>query len=133
MAYSKGPYAYFPSLPVPPIPEVHSARKYNFKLSKLEVDETTGGFLGMPPNTQRVALLISFEVEDSSFITPQGNSRVKQQIQEALRPLTSGRAPLIRVERIEVGRTSAGETFRRVDFVDLTKNDSNVVQTVQLT
>jgi hypothetical protein len=133
MTYVRGPYSSLTSLPVPPLPEVHSARKYNYETNLLEIDEATGGFKGMPPTVQRVALLISFEVEDVKFITPQQNELVRKRMERALLPLTSGRAPLIKIERISVGSDKAGTTFREVRFQDLTINDPNVVQTVRIT
>jgi len=87
----------------------------------------------MPPTSQRVALLISFEVEDTKFVTPQEQELTRRRIVAALRPLTSGDAPLIELLSIELGSDRAGSTYRRVKFRDLTKNDPHVVQTVTVT
>lgn len=132
MSYSQGPYQLFTTLPVPPRPAISSARKINFTTKRYEVNENTGGFKRMPPTAQRVLLLICFEVEDSLFITPQGQSKVKLEIEKALSVLTDVASPLIQIRRIEVGSDFAGQGFRRVTFKDLTKNTGND-QTVQLT
>ena len=132
MAYAKGPYNQQSFLPLPSKGSAHSARSIDFTLGRVEVDEQTGAFKAMPPNSQRVALLISFEVEDTKFITPQSQDRTRKQIRTALTPLTDGDAPLIEIISIDVGSDRAGTSFRRVVFRDLTKNDPNVVQSVKL-
>lgn len=132
MPYSTGPYALFTTLPVPPRPTINSARSINFTTMRYEVDQVTGGFVRMPPTAQRVVLLISFEVEDSLFITPQGQAQVEKQITAALGELTNQPSPLIEIKEIAVGSDRAGQTFRRVTFRDLTKN-TDIDQTVQLT
>ena len=108
MSYSTGPYAKFTSLPVLPRPEVHSARAIDFPTKKYEIDPTTGGFVGMPSVAQRVMLLISFESQDSKFVTPQDNERARQRIITALKVLTEASPPVIRIKSVEVGNNGPG-------------------------
>jgi len=98
---------------------------------RYEVDQTTGGFERMPPTAQRVALLISFEVEPAKFVTDVDNEAVRRRIIQALSVLTDGRSPLIKIKEIAIGSDRAGQGFRRVVFQDLTKN-TGIDQTVQL-
>ena len=132
MSYSTGPYAKFPTLPVPPRPQVHSARSINFTTKKYEIDSVTGGFVGMPVVAQRVALLVSFNVEDTKFITPQDDEKVRQRMIEALSVLTESKPPVISITSIEVGRDAPGVAFRRIVYRNLLEG-TNVDQTVQLT
>lgn len=125
MAYSQGPYERFGTLPVPPRPTIHSARSINFTTKRYEIDTTTGGFLRMPPTAQRVALLISFEVEESRFVTEQEQEKVRQRIYAALSILTAEPSPQILIKEVVVGSDQKGQVTRRVVFTDLTKGTGN--------
>lgn len=131
MSYSQGPYARFTSLPVPPRPEVHSSRKINFTTKQYEIDDATGGFLEMPSVAQRVAMLISFNVKDSKFVTGPDNQATKDAIIEALKVLTEAEPPAIKLTSVEVGSDFAGTAYRRIIYTDLLKG-TGVDQTVQL-
>jgi hypothetical protein len=131
MAYSQGPYERFGTLPVPPRPTIHSARSINYATKRIETDPTTGGFIRTPPTAQRVALLISFEVEESKFITEQEQEKVRQQIFAALSILTAEPSPQIKIKEVVVGSDRKGQVTRRVVFIDLTKGTGND-QSVQI-
>ncbi len=130
MTYSTGPYSRFTELPVPPRPEIRSAREVRFETGQYVIDPITGGYKGMPPTLQRVVLLIAFEVPQEEFITPQANARVESNIRKALKVLTSGKAPDIKLHSVTTGRTSAGRSFRRVVVTDLTRGIPEIDITV---
>lgn len=132
MTYSTGPYAKFTTLPVPPRPQVSSARAINFSTKQYEIDEVTGGFVGMPVVAQRVALLVSFNVPESKFITAQDNQKVRDRIINALKVLTDAKPPIIALTSVEVGTEAPGVGFRRIIYKNLIEG-TDINQTVQLT
>jgi len=131
MSYSTGPYSKFTSLPVPPRPEVGSSRKVNFTTKQYEIDEVTGGFVSMPSVAQRVAMIVSFNVKDSKFVTGPDNQATKDAIINALTVLTDSVPPTINLTSVEVGSDSAGTAYRRIIYTDLLKG-TGVDQVVQL-
>lgn len=132
MAYSSGPYARFPTLPVPPRPEVSSARNVDFTTLRYTLNGTTGGFESMPPTVQRVIMLIMFGVDVPKFNTAQERNAIALQIRAALEILTQRPGPLIELREVTVERDAAGSAVRKVVFRDLTRG-TDIDDTVQLT
>lgn len=132
MSYSQGPYSKLSSLPVLPRPEVHSSREIDFANKRYVINSTDGGFDGMPSVAQRVLMLVSFEVPETRFITPQDNERERNNIETALTVLTNAKPPVIEIEVIEIGTDSAGTGYRRIKYKDLLAG-TGVDQTIQLT
>jgi hypothetical protein len=110
---------------------VHSARAINFTTQQYEIDQTTGGFVGMPVVAQRVALLVSFEVEPTKFITPQENQKIRQRIYNALKVLTEAKPPIISITSVDIGSDSAGTSYRNIVYRNLLEG-TDINQTVQL-
>lgn len=131
MTYSTGPYARFTTLPVLPRPEIHSSRKIDFTTKQYEIDAATGGFLAMPSVAQRVAMIVSFNVKDSKFVTVPDNEATKDAIISALKILTDSSPQVIKLTSVEVGSDYAGTAYRRIIYTDLLKG-TGVDQTVQL-
>ncbi len=131
MPYSTGPYNKFTSLPVPPRPEIHSARNINFTTLQFTVNGVTGGFDSMPPTVQRVIMLVMFNTETPRFNTERDRNALDQSIRTALEDLTKPPGPLITIKEITIERDEAGSAFRRVVFRDNTLN-TGIDTTIQL-
>jgi hypothetical protein len=131
MPYSTGPYNKFTSLPVPPRPEIHSARNINFTTLQFTVNGVTGGFDSMPPTVQRVIMLVMFNTETPKFNTERDRNALDQSIRNALAELTKAPGPLITIKEITIERDGAGSAFRRVVFRDNTLN-TGIDTTIQL-
>lgn len=132
MPYSTGPYSRFTTLPVPPRPEIHTARNIDFTTLQFTVDGVTGGFDSMPPTVQRVILLILFNTETPRFNTERDRQALDTSIRNALADLTKSPGPLITIKEITIERDAAGSAFRRVVFRDNTLN-TGIDTTIQLT
>ena len=132
MPYSTGPYSRFTTLPVPPRPEIHTARNIDFTTLQFTVDGVTGGFDSMPPTVQRVILLILFNTETPRFNTERDRQALDTSIRNALAELTKSPGPLITIKEITIERDAAGSAFRRVVFRDNTLN-TGIDTTIQLT
>jgi hypothetical protein len=128
MAYTRGAYALFTSLPVPARPELHSSRSIDAPSKRYELDATTGGYESMPSTAQRVLLLISFAAIDAKFITAQEQEETRQRIIDALKVLTDGPSPAISLKSVLVGSDRTGVSFRHVTYRDLGTGIDETVQ-----
>jgi hypothetical protein len=129
MVYALGPYALYPSLPVPERPKLYSAREINPATGRYVNDATTGGFESMPSIAQRVLLLVSFGVKRSKFITPQNMEQERKDCIRALEPLTTLPSPSINLLLVSVERVAAGKTKRIIKYRNLITGLDEEVQT----
>lgn len=127
-AYRQGPYELFVELPVPPRPEIHSARGIDPQTGRYTFDATTGGFRSMHSTTQRVLLLCAFAEIKSKFITPQDLEQRRRSIILALEPLTRQPDPAIELQSVMVESSSPGMVRHRIRFKDLTTDQDQTVQ-----
>ena len=131
MAFSTGPYARFTTLPVPPRPEIATARNIDFTTLEYKVDGVTGSWARMPPTVQRVIMLIMFNTQTPRFNTERDRNALDQNIRNALSILTKEPGALITVKEVTIERDAAGSATRRVVFRDNTKG-SGIDTIVQL-
>lgn len=107
---------------------LYSSRRINPQTGQYELDSTTGGVAMMTSIAQRVLLLVSYADQRTSLITDQDNAEVRQRIMLALEPMAGGVKPEIQLLGVEVGSDSAGTTYRRVRYRNLTTGLDESVQ-----
>jgi hypothetical protein len=105
---------------------VSSSRSFQFSTGTYELNED-GGFAPMSSTAQRVVLLVAFASKLEKFITPQALNSAKDRVRKALRVLTDGETPAIKLLSIENVRTAPGVTRLQITFKD---NTTGLNQTV---
>ena len=126
MGFGTGPFGATPfgTAPVSPAEEpgrvLSSSRNIDGKTKRYTLDDD-GNYDGMHDTAQRVLLLLAYECKEPTVIGVDFEGKMRSSIRAALAPLTSGREPSIRLEKIEVS-AKAGTSFKRVVFFDLKRN-----------
>lgn len=131
MAYITGPYGAIAGTVVTPPTmtaraKLHSSRKIDPRTMRY-VNADDGGFEPMDDVAQRVLLLLAFVVQPNGRIDPKQANKTKQDIRNALAPLTAQPEPAIRIDKIEV--TDDGRVTSNV-FVGYTNLLTNTQTTV---
>ena len=125
MTYSTGPYSKYSSLPVPSRPKINSARSISPQHKRYEINQTTGGFESMGYVKQRILLLVSLNVPEKKFNTPNEHFEIQDAIRKAIQPVIDDREILLL--KIYVGSDNLGTQRREIFYKDLTlgeKDDS---------
>lgn len=130
MAYCQGPYANFVSLPVPARPEIYSARFIDVQTGRYTTDSVTGGFEMMPSTVQRVIILASQAMYNTSVKvnTIENRNRLRLEITKSLRILTEPPSNKIRLDVVSVLSEVPGTAKLEIAFKDLTTNEDEKVQ-----
>ena len=68
---------------------------------------------------QRVTMLVAFAVIREPLIDPRSMDRQRQRISEALKPMTMGKSPDIRVHSIAIANERPGVTANTVTYTNL--------------
>ena len=106
------------TLPQPSSPsELSSSRKIEDRTGRY-VTNDEGGFEAMDDTAQRVWLLVAFATKTGPFITARDMATQEAAIRAALKPLTTGAEPAIRLLAVtasQVGPTSTSVSVRYVN------------------
>lgn len=132
MPYSQGPYERFTSLPVPPRPKVYQARRIDFATGRYDLDDTTGGLQGMSAAVQQLIILAGRQIDVARFNTAPERNKTRKAILNEIKPLTEEPGAVIRVDEVLVASEFPGTQRVEIRFVDLTTDDDNAHQMVQL-
>jgi len=132
MPYSQGPYERFTSLPVPPRPKVYQARKIDFATRRYSLDTTTGGLQGMSAAVQRLIILGGRHLDETKFNTAPERERMRKTILDDIKILTDKPDAVIAVHEVLVASEFPGSMTAQIRFTDLTSDDLNAHQVVQL-
>jgi hypothetical protein len=127
MAYTRGPYAEFSSLPAPSVTRVHSSRKVDFTTGRYVLDDD-GNPAAQPSIQQVVAMIVAFNLPDEPLITPDALEARRQAVVALLSDLTAPPAP--QITRLEVSYTSddAGKVIGVINFQDMTTGENETVE-----
>jgi hypothetical protein len=119
MAFARGPYAQFSSLPAPSVTKVHSSRKVDFATKRYVLD-ADGNPESQPTVQQIVAMIVAFNLPNEPLITPDDLESRRQTVVSLLSELTAPPAPL--VVRLEVSyvpdEDEAGKVKGVINFQD---------------
>lgn len=127
MAYTKGPYAAFSSLPSEPRPIVGASRAIDFATGSYVFDDATGGFESMPSIAQRACIAVALSVPRGGNITAPSREATRLAILNAIDSMV--RARLMSNVRVTVERTAPGFESRRLEYTD---TSTGLDQRVQL-
>jgi hypothetical protein len=106
---------------------LHSSRKIDAH-GRYVLDDD-GGFEGMDDTAQRVLLAVSFaSVDLPKIVTPQASALGEAKIRAALKPLTSGSEPAIKLEVARIERSAPGTVRVVVIFKNLLTGTSSSVE-----
>jgi hypothetical protein len=104
-----------------------SSRKINGVTKRYELNEQ-GGFESMDDVSQRVLLLISFADIETPFITDRDMQEQELRLRDALRAMTTGPEPAIRLLEVSVVSNEPGVTTKTIRFQNLLTNTETTVE-----
>lgn len=127
MAYARGAYTSFTSLPSPESTTVVSARGIDVTTGKYQVEED-GSFTPMSGAAQCVYCATCFDAGAAPQTQgPQEFEARKQRLVAAVEPLTDGKSPAIATNNVTVDEDGAGGAVEVVDYRTLhTEEDEPV-------
>jgi hypothetical protein len=101
-----------------PLNALSSSRGVNGVTRRYVVNDE-GGFAAMDDTAQRVMLALAFGVTQPKTITPETRAALETQIRAALRPLTAGREPAIKILSLTVDDNGRDELTPRLAYKNL--------------
>ena len=117
--YGTGPFGFGVDSPTAETPaDLSSSRSIDFVRRKYTLDDD-GGYEPMDDTAQRVSLLVAFSTQREPLIDPRSMERQRQRIAEALKPMTTGTEPAIKVHAITVANERPGVTSTTVTYTNL--------------
>lgn len=100
--------------------QLHSSRKIDAKAGKYTLaTDGSNAIDGMDDILQTVYLLVARNVKRQPFITEQDKATTRAQVAKALRPLTTGKTPYIKLLKVLVGDDAKQTTWLNVQFKNL--------------
>lgn len=133
MSYGKGPYgiARF-GLPAADLPSeergaLYSSDGIDTKTQEHRFDDTTGAYAGMDDIQQCIYTALCYHVKEPELIGLNFASEMEKRIRFALRRLTLGPEPKIKIKRIEVTH-NGGTSYKRVEYLKYATNTFQLVE-----
>ncbi len=98
------------------LPDLSSSKNYNGKTRDYQI-AADGGFSYMDDVYQRVILLVAFGTQHIPPLrSADFGSKIDSSIRNALKPLTTGKPPAIRLKRVTVSDDGKTTAFVQVEF-----------------
>jgi hypothetical protein len=108
--------------------QVVSSRRIDGKTGEFVIKSAaTSDFDGMSDTAQRVYVLICTRLKIPSYIDANFQGKMRVAVESALRPLTAGKEPVIRIENVTAIDYGTATTFTQIDYTDLTTGKRDTV------